>query len=272
MNLHSIQAQTPPPKKLVALFASDIHLRSSLPHTCEFFFDFLTHHAIKAKQLYLLGDLFEYWAGDDDMATPFHEDIVQRLKRVSDSGTTVFWIPGNRDFLIGKNFLDATGMHRLDDPSELEIAGLKIIVSHGDAYCTDDVAYMQFRSMVRQEQWQHDFLMLPLLQRKAIIQGLRKESQSEQKDKTEAIMDVNQDAIKALFIDHQAQIIIHGHTHRPAKHRYNEGVRYVLPDWECDASDAPRRGGWLSMHEDGQIHFHHLDGSVRQSSEEASFK
>lgn len=249
----------------MALFASDIHLRPSLPKTTSRFFDFLKQYATHAEQLYLLGDLFEYWAGDDDIFEPYHTEVIKALRAVSDVGTKIFWIAGNRDFLIGERFARMTGISMLDDPSTIEIAKRKIIIAHGDAQCTDDLPYMEFRSMVRQEQWQKDFLSLPLSQRKMIIEGLRINSQMEQKDKTAEIMDVNPDSIKNLFLKYDAKIIIHGHTHRPALHYHQEGNRYILPDWECDREKEEERGGWLEIYADGEILFHHLDGNYSQT-------
>ncbi len=244
----------------VALFASDIHLKPSLPATTEAFFAFL-QQAAQAEQLYLLGDLFEYWAGDDDIPTPYNQRVVDAIRAVSDAGTKVFWIAGNRDFLIGDSFAAATGASLLEDPSVVDIAGKRIVLSHGDAQCTDDVPYMEFRAKVRQPAWQAEFLSMPLAQRKAIIEGLRNDSKMEQKEKTVAIMDVNPDAIAQLFSASGTATMIHGHTHRPALHQYPQGLqRYVLPDWECDSE--PQRGGWLAVYGNGNIVRHKLDGSI----------
>lgn len=250
---------------LIALFASDIHLHPSLPKTTDAFFQFLNENARKADQLYLLGDLFEYWAGDDDITTSYHSKITQALHAISTSGTQIFWIAGNRDFLIGQRFAEETGAQFLPDPSIITIANHRIAIAHGDEQCTDDLPYMAFRNMVRQEKWQRDFLQLPLAQRKKIIEGLRVNSQMEQKQKTSEIMDVNPNAIHDLFTINKVEIIIHGHTHRPAKHQYKEGVRYVLPDWDCDLKNKESRGGWLEIYSDGQILFRHLDGGNSSS-------
>lgn len=263
MNAQNISHEVPP--KLLALFASDIHLHPALPSTTSAFFDFLKQYALKAERLYLLGDLFEYWAGDDDISNPYHQEIVDAIRTVSDAGIRVFWIGGNRDFLVAEHFARATGAKLLPDPSTIQIANRSILITHGDAECTDDVSYMAFRKMVRQSQWQKDFLELPLSQRKAIIEGMRKESKSGQKEKTMAIMDVNADAISRLFLEHQTRTIIHGHTHRPARHQHSEGTRYVLPDWDCDAQGQEPRGGWLAAYDNGEILFQHLDGSVSTS-------
>lgn len=265
------QTQTEVQPKLFALFASDIHLQPSLPRTTQLFLNFLKLQAPKAERLYLLGDLFEYWAGDDDIATSYHQEIIAALRAVSDAGTKIFWIAGNRDFLIGERFASATGAQLLADPSIIKIAGQSIIITHGDAQCTDDVAYMSFRSMVRHEQWQLEFLSLPLSKRKTIIEGLRKDSKIEQKEKSLAIMDVNSEAISQLFLDNHVDTIIHGHTHRPAKHQHAEGVRYVLPDWECDMKDEELRGGWLAIHANGEIFLHDPNGNISKSFNKPSF-
>ncbi|WP_414718895.1 UDP-2,3-diacylglucosamine diphosphatase [Undibacterium sp.] len=258
--MHTLHKQTKAQPRLVALFASDIHLRPSLPATTEAFFAFLKQ-AAQAERLYLLGDLFEYWAGDDDIPTPYNRKVVDAIRAVSDAGTAVFWIAGNRDFLVGSMFAAATGATLLEDPSVIDIAGKRIVITHGDAQCTDDTPYMAFRAQVRQPAWQAEFLSMPLAQRKAIIEGLRNDSKMEQKEKTVAIMDVNPAAIAALFSDSGSATMIHGHTHRPALHRYPHGLRrYVLPDWECESE--PSRGGWLAIYDNGDIVPHRLDGSI----------
>lgn len=263
MNIQKNDQKAQP--KLLALFASDIHLHPALPSTTTAFFNFLKHYAWQAEQLYLLGDLFEYWAGDDDISNPYHQQVIDALRAVSDAGVRIFWIGGNRDFLIAEGFAHATGAELLPDPSTIHITNQSIVITHGDAQCTDDVSYMAFRTMVRQGQWQKDFLALPLSQRKTIIEGMRKESKSGQKEKTMLIMDVHPDAVSRLFLEHQASAIIHGHTHRPARHQHSEGMRYVLPDWDCDAAEQVPRGGWLAIYDNGEILFQHLDGSMSTS-------
>ncbi|MCU6433182.1 UDP-2,3-diacylglucosamine diphosphatase [Undibacterium sp. Jales W-56] len=236
---------------LVALFVSDIHLRASLPKTAMAFFDFLNRYGSQAEQLFLLGDLFEYWAGDDAMAMPFNSDIVAALRAVSDAGTRVYWIAGNRDFLVGEQFAMATGATLLPDPSTVVIANQKIVLAHGDEQCTDDVAYIAFRNQVRQPAWRNQFLSMPLAERNAMIEGMRQDSKIEQQSKTAAIMDVSPEAISQLFSDSGAAIMIHGHTHRPAIHQHVQGTRYVLPDWECDIEAV--HGGWLGLYDDGSF-------------------
>lgn len=248
----------------LALFISDLHLQQSMPRTTQAFFDFLQGPALRAQNLYLLGDLFEYWAGDDDLATPYNRKIIAAIRAVSDAGVAVFWIAGNRDFLIGADFAKATGATLLPDPFVTTIAGRRLVLTHGDALCTDDADYMTFRAQVRQEDWQAAFLAKPLAERKEIIAGLRKESRAAQLRKPSEIMDVNAGAIASLFESSGTDLMIHGHTHRPAHHAYSHSgtsrVRYVLPDWDCEVT--PPRGGWLAMREDGVIERIGLDGTV----------
>ncbi len=238
--------------EMVALFVSDIHLKESMPATIAAFIDFLQRQGARAKQLYLLGDLFEYWAGDDDIAPPLHRQIVTELRALSDAGTALFWLAGNRDFLVGPAFARATGITLLPDGTVVEIAGRQIVLAHGDAQCTDDTGYIAFRNEVRQTQWQQDFLAMPLAQRKAIIAGMRTQSRDAQSTKSADIMDVNPHAIDALFSATDTTLMIHGHTHRPATHRDAAGrTRHVLPDWDCEAE--PPRGGWIGLDTAGQI-------------------
>lgn len=247
---HSASAAEAQPQA-VALFVSDVHLHASLPRTTAAFLQFLSTHAKHAHQLYLLGDLFEYWPGDDDIDTPYHRRIIDALRDVSDAGVTVFWTAGNRDFLVGSVFADATGATLLADPATITIAGQLITVSHGDALCTDDTEYMAFRAMVRQGAWQKGFLAKPLAERKAIIEGMRGQSEAGKKNKAADIMDVNPAAVASLFKSTGASMLIHGHTHRPASHicqlSDGEAVRHVLPDWDLDHEPAAQRGGWLAI-------------------------
>jgi UDP-2,3-diacylglucosamine hydrolase len=250
------------PARTLALFISDLHLQESHPRTAEAFFRFLSEHASHADALYLLGDIFEYWAGDDDLGTPFHQDIIKALRAVSSAGVAVYWMAGNRDFLVGQAFAEAAGLSLLSDPYVADFNGRKVALVHGDAQCTDDVKYMAFRAQVRDPAWQSQFLAMPLAQRKAIIAGLREGSRQAHGEKSYEIMDVTADAVAALHEATQADTIIHGHTHRPALHQDQQTGRrrYVLPDWELDAE--PARGGWISILEDGRITRHGLDGQA----------
>jgi UDP-2,3-diacylglucosamine hydrolase len=239
----------------LAFFISDLHLQAALPRTAQAFFDFLTHQALRAQQLYLLGDIFEYWAGDDDLETPFNRGVADAIHAVAKAGVAVFWIAGNRDFLVSDGFAQAAGLTILNDPHVVILAGQRLTLAHGDAQCTDETDYMAFRAQVRNPVWQKTFLSMPLAQRKAIIEGLRQGSQAAQKEKSSEIMDVNPQAIAQLFADTGSALLVHGHTHRPARHVYRdasgERLRYVLPDWEIDTT--PARGGWIAMGKDGVL-------------------
>jgi len=243
-----------------ALFISDLHLQAEQPAITAAFHDFLERHARHAPQLYLLGDLFEYWAGDDDLDDPFNQDIIAALRRVSDAGTAIYWIAGNRDFLVGAAFAAAAGVTLLPELYVTDIDGQRLVLVHGDAQCTEDVKYMEFRAMVRQPAYQQQFLAMPLAQRKAIIAGMRDNSRKDQGAKSYEIMDVTPQAIADVFEQTGAEVMIHGHTHRPALHTVGATRRYVLPDWEPEAS--PPRGGWIAIDGDGNITRHALDGAV----------
>ncbi len=248
------------PARTLALFISDLHLQASHPETCAAFFAFLQDRASASQALYILGDLFEYWAGDDDLSDPLHQAIAHAIRKLSDSGVAVYWIAGNRDFLVGSAFAAATGMTLLAEPHVTDFHGQRVVVVHGDAQCTDDVTYMAFRAQVRDPAWQSQFLAMPLAQRKAIIAGMRQGSKEAHSTKSADIMDVNAAAVDALHVHTGADIIIHGHTHRPALHASGARRRYVLPDWE-PLSDPPR-GGWIAITSDGAITRHDLDGKL----------
>jgi UDP-2,3-diacylglucosamine hydrolase len=246
--------------RTLALFISDLHLQASHPSTAQAFFDFLAGPAIHAESLYLLGDIFEYWAGDDDLETPFNADVAAALHRLADAGVKVYWMAGNRDFLAGQGFAQAAGLRLLQEPHVADFAGTRVALVHGDAQCTGDTKYMVFRAQVRDPAWQQQFLAMSLSQRKAIIAGLREGSRSAHAEKSVAIMDVAPAAVDALYDASGADTLIHGHTHRPALHRDGPRRRFVLPDWELD--DDPVRGGWIAIDADGNITRHALDGSI----------
>ncbi len=243
-----------------ALLISDLHLQSAHAATTAAFFRFLDEPARHTQQLYLLGDLFEYWAGDDDLQDPYHQQIITALRNLSDAGVAIFWIAGNRDFLVGTAFAEAAGVTLLAEPHVACIGGQRVVLLHGDAQCTEDTQYMAFRAMVRQPAWQQQFLATPLAQRKAIIAGMRESSRKDQGNKTYEIMDVTPEAIEAVFAASDCDVMIHGHTHRPALHTIAGRRRYVLPDWEPDAT--PARGGWIAIDLQGGITRHALDGSL----------
>lgn len=240
----------------LALFISDLHLQAEHPRTLAAFLRFLDEQARGAEQLYLLGDIFEYWAGDDDVADPFNARVIAALRSVHDAGVAIYWIAGNRDFLAGSDFAQAAGLTLLAEPHVIDVADKRIALVHGDAECTLDTSYMAFRAQVRKPAWQAQFLAMPLAQRKAIIAGLREGSREAHGNKTYEIMDVTSEGLDAVFEVTGADVLIHGHTHRPAMHQYGQKLRYVLPDWELD--HEPLRGGWIALHHDGRIERHTL--------------
>jgi len=221
------------------LFISDLHLSEERPETIRAFLAFLGGPARQASDLYILGDLFEYWAGDDD-DSPLNRLAERSLRSLADSGVHVYFIAGNRDFLLGKQFATQAGLSLLPDPSTIGLDDrTTLLVSHGDALCTDDEAYQQYRTQVRDTAWQHAFLARPLADRKAFIEDLRHRSTLAKRDKPIEIMDVNADAVSRILRQYDYPTLIHGHTHRPARHLHlidgKHCERWVLSDWHDDA-------------------------------------
>jgi UDP-2,3-diacylglucosamine hydrolase len=222
-----------------SIFVSDLHLCPSRPALNQVFFDFLRGPAAAAEALYILGDLFEYWAGDDD-DTPFNASVISALHDLSSRGVALYLMHGNRDFLINGRFAADTGATLLPDPTLLDLYGTPTLLLHGDTLCSDDVKYMAFRAKVREPAYQRQFLAQPLAARKGIIAGLRSENAGEKKQKSEAIMDVAPATVEAVFREHGYPRMIHGHTHRPAIHHHSiDGracERWVLSDWYTSGS------------------------------------
>ncbi len=224
---------------MTALFVSDLHLDAVRPEATQLFLDFLRGEAREAEVLYILGDLFEAWVGDDE-ASPLATQVREGIAALVASGVPVWLARGNRDFLIGTRFADDTGARLLPDPCVVRIAGEPTLLMHGDLLCTDDLAYLEFRAQVRDPAWQSAFLARPLAERHAYANQARDASQQRQgalRDggMLEAITDANADAVEATMIRHGVQRLIHGHTHRPAVHDLQVGgmpaQRIVLGDW-----------------------------------------
>ena len=221
------------------LFISDLHLSSERPDIIELFVNFMNVDAQSADALYILGDLFEVWLGDD-YCEPEIEPAIKALKDYSDSGKSLLVIHGNRDFLMGAGFEKMTGCKILPDPSPLTIHGKSVLISHGDELCIDDTEYMEFRNMVRDPKWQAAFLAKSVEERVAFAQQARSESISKTQQKAMDIMDVNQNAVEQLMEKHGADVLIHGHTHRPNTHHFivngKPMKRIVLGDWYTNGS------------------------------------
>jgi UDP-2,3-diacylglucosamine hydrolase len=223
-----------------SLFISDLHLSEAHPQTSAQFLKFLSDIAPQAEALYILGDLFEYWAGDDDLDSPFHRSICSAMAALAAHGTRLYLMHGNRDFLMERALADACHAILLPDPTLIDLYGTPTLLSHGDALCTDDSAYQQFRAMVRSNDWRTAFLARPLAQRKAQIEQLRRQSEDSKRSKSAEIMDVNAQAVHQLLRDHNYPRLIHGHTHRPARHVLHLDnhtcERWVLGDWDTRAN------------------------------------
>ncbi len=217
------------------LFISDCHLDRSRPDISEHLTEYLVNRASTARFLYILGDLFEVWLGDDDPVTDL-TGIIASLKKLSIT-TSIFFLAGNRDFLVGDGIAERAGFKILTEPVSLNLGGQRVILLHGDILCSDDHDYQAFRLQVRSPEWQSDFLQKPLAERQQIATGLRADSKAAMYDKSPEIMDVNRETVDSYFQQHGAEIIIHGHTHRPGVHRYTESAtRYVLGDWNPQPS------------------------------------
>lgn len=197
--------------------------------------------ARKARVLYILGDLFEVWLGDDDPAPGF-QPIFAALKNFSTTAQ-LFFMHGNRDFLIGKELTQSLGCRLLEEPTMMQLGALHVALMHGDLLCTDDVDYQNFRQLVRDPDWQRVFLSKPLAERRSIAAGLREKSSQAMVEKQQDIMDVNQQTVAQTLQELKADILIHGHTHRPGIHHLNDHkIRYVLGDWRPEPS-------YLSWHD-----------------------
>lgn len=215
-------------------FISDLHLDSNNTHTAALFFHFIKHMTSQLQALYILGDLFEYWIGDDD-DTPFHRQVIQALADCAQRGVKVYIMRGNRDILLGKRFAKQAHCELLPDVSIVDLYGGKTILCHGDSLCTDDIGYQHYRRRAHNRFLQYGFLTLPKSVRQRLVNYGRRRSRADQAHKTLDIMDANQQAIEELFETYHADLLIHGHTHRPNLHYFCLKDRYVrrivLSDW-----------------------------------------
>lgn len=224
---------------MATLFIADLHLQTEEPAITAGFLRFLAGEARSADALYILGDLFEAWIGDDD-PNPLHREIATAIKSLVDSGVPCYFIHGNRDFLVGKRFARESGMQLLAEEKVLHLYGRDVLIMHGDTLCTDDPGYLAFRAKVHTPWIQKLFLALPLFIRRRIAQKMRNDSKAANSSKSMAIMDVNPQAVVAVMEKHHVQWLIHGHTHRPDIHTLNAngetGHRVVLGAWHSHGS------------------------------------
>lgn len=229
-----------------AFFISDLHLDDERPRITDLFLRFLRSEARAAAALYILGDLFESWIGDDDDA-PLVRTVQEALAALTRSGVATHFMAGNRDFLVGDAFAERTGVALLKDPTLRAFGGVPTLLMHGDTLCTDDVAYQKFRQQVRDPGWQRAFLAQPLAQRRAFAAQAREQSRLHTGSAQAQIMDVTDAAVRDALQTHDATRLIHGHTHRPGRHAIVLGERsaerVVLGDWYEQGSVLRVDGG-----------------------------
>jgi UDP-2,3-diacylglucosamine hydrolase len=215
---------------MAILFISDLHLSPERPEVTRAFLTFLQQHADSTEALFVLGDLFEAWIGDDDTCATGIE-VQEVFKQLTDKGVGLFIQHGNRDFFIGKRFCKATGANLLADEHLVEYMDETVLVMHGDTLCTDDVDYIRFRKKIRHPVSKALLQLLPLTYRQKLANAMRAKSKAANANKPSAIMDVNANAVEAVMTKHCVSTLIHGHTHRPDRHQHENGERIVLGDW-----------------------------------------
>jgi len=241
---------------VLTLFISDLHIDQNRPDITRAFLRFLDTHASRAKQLYILGDFFDSWIGDDyilhEPKDSVVEEVLRGLKKLSESGLQLYFMHGNRDFLLGSEFMRHCGGTLLDDPAVIQLGNTPTLLMHGDSLCTDDVDYMNFRTMARSPEWIQSQLSKPIAERILFAQHLRKTSMEKNSQTAENILDVNQAEVVRVMEEQAVTQLIHGHTHRPSVHQLKTQsqikTRYVLGDWEKE--------GWYLAHQNDAITLH----------------
>lgn len=231
-----------------SIFVSDLHLTPERPQANALFLDFAARIASQAEAVYVLGDLFEYWVGDDDLGDDFNAGVADALGALSGSGIALYFMRGNRDVLVGDAFTSRCGARLITDPVLLDLYGTRTLVMHGDTLCADDVEYQRFRAYAHDPENQRQFLAQPLAARRAQMIGMRAASEQSKRGKSDVIMDVASAAVEQALREFGYPRLIHGHTHRPARHVHvvdgRECERWVLTDWYG-------RGGYLRCAADG---------------------
>jgi len=224
---------------MTILFISDLHLTPETPDTTQCFIKFMRNEAINAKALYVLGDLFEFWVGDDDKSE-FASQIKLEFKHLVDTGIPCYFIRGNRDFLVGQRFSKQTGVQLLEQETVIDLYGRKAVILHGDTLCTKDVNYLKFRKKVHMPWLQWIYNRIPFCLKKKIVSKVQSDIRQDKSTKSLAIMDVTQSEVESVMAQHNVDLMIHGHTHRPNIHRINstkeEKTRIVLGDWYTQGS------------------------------------
>jgi UDP-2,3-diacylglucosamine hydrolase len=235
-------------KKAPIFFISDLHLCPQLPQTCAAFIKFVREVAGQAQALFILGDLFEYWIGDDALNDPhgLAQQVVGQLKDLEQRGTVVYLLPGNRDFLLGSRFACAAQAVLLDTVCQLQAFDQTIVLAHGDTLCIHDHRYQKFRRLAHQSWFQRCLLAAPIQWRKRL--GQRLQRVNVQTEVLDSMYDVDTNAAQALLQTYQATALVHGHTHQGKPYLYNPGVRWVLPDWDMDQA---KRAGYLCLDHQG---------------------
>jgi len=232
---------------MTTLFISDLHLSQEQPETIDLFLTFMQKQAVNAEALYILGDLFEVWLGDD-MILPDYQSSIEQIHTLVEKGIPVFIMYGNRDFLMREQFESLTGAKIIHEPYLIDLYGTETLLLHGDTLCTDDVEYQKFRAMVRNPEWQDKILATPPAERLALAKKFREMSKTETAQKENDIMDVNQDAVEQAMRNNNVTHLIHGHTHRPDTHHFKideaDATRIVLADWF-------KTGSYLNVDKDG---------------------
>ncbi len=221
------------------LFISDLHLSPATPTINHCFAQFMREEAVKADALYVLGDLFDFWIGDDD-TSDFANFVRDEFKQLTDAGVPCFFTKGNRDFLVGKRFAKQTGITLLGDETVIDLYGRKAVVLHGDTLCTQDVSYLKFREKVNKKWLQWLFNRIPMFIKKKIVSKIQSDIRDDKQTKSLEIMDVTQSEVERVMEMHQVDLMIHGHTHRPDVHVFetnqSTNTRIVLGDWYTQGS------------------------------------
>jgi UDP-2,3-diacylglucosamine hydrolase len=235
---------------MTTLFISDLHLDDTRPESSRLFEQFIQEEALQAEALYILGDLFEYWIGDD-MQSDISRSVAKALSGLSDAGIPCYFMHGNRDFLLGSEYASQCGLTLLPESVVIDLYGTQTLLLHGDTLCTDDTAYQELRLKVRNKQWQSWFLSQTIDERIALMLQARDGSRNHQSNISIEIMDANQDAVCRTFAQHGVSSMIHGHTHRLAIHEHAEeqgaARRVVLGDWYQSGSLVRAGSDGLSL-------------------------